>query len=224
MRRFTLMELLIVIAIIGILLTLLLPSLGKARQRAKNAICLSNTQMIATAGTLYSTHNNSRFPDMQIAKKEGRHWLGRKGEQRGYSREITERPLNKYLNYTSDDITKTPITNCPSTYIEADLHNYVKKGTEYYGNSYDGAWNDLEGTFFARVNNSSIVVMIAADGAVGLAHSGTRRAYWRPIHQPGKYFYPYAFVDGAAKFISAVREEGTAYRSEKFIFNLDFDN
>ena len=41
-KEFTLIELLIVIAIIGILLTLLLPSLSKSRYLAKNALCLSN--------------------------------------------------------------------------------------------------------------------------------------------------------------------------------------
>lgn len=42
-KLFTLMELLIVVAIIGILVTLLIPSLRKARSAAKNAVCLSNT-------------------------------------------------------------------------------------------------------------------------------------------------------------------------------------
>ena len=43
MKKFTLLELMIVVAIIGILLTLLLPSLNKARSRARAVLCKSNT-------------------------------------------------------------------------------------------------------------------------------------------------------------------------------------
>ncbi|MCH2208096.1 MAG: prepilin-type N-terminal cleavage/methylation domain-containing protein [Lentisphaerales bacterium] len=42
MKKFTLMELLIVIAIIGILTSILLPSLHKAREKTKSAVCKSN--------------------------------------------------------------------------------------------------------------------------------------------------------------------------------------
>lgn len=55
---FTLMELLVVVAIIGILVSLLLPSLGRAREVAKTAVCKSNMKQIGTAVYLYSGTNN----------------------------------------------------------------------------------------------------------------------------------------------------------------------
>ena len=62
MKKFTLLELLVVVAIIGILASLLLPSLGKAREKGKQAVCLSNARQISLAATMYITTNNNNAP------------------------------------------------------------------------------------------------------------------------------------------------------------------
>ena len=71
-KSFTLIELLIVIAIIAILLSILLPSLSKAREKAYLSVCLSNHSQINRALTIYATHNNNHMPDSN--KKYGS-WL-----------------------------------------------------------------------------------------------------------------------------------------------------
>jgi prepilin-type N-terminal cleavage/methylation domain-containing protein len=69
-RAFTLIELLIVIAIISILIGLLLPALGQARMVSRQTVEMSNMRQLAAATYTYATEYKGYFPPIQ-----DEHWV-----------------------------------------------------------------------------------------------------------------------------------------------------
>jgi len=62
-QNFTLIELLVVVSIIGILAAMLMPTLGKARERARQAQCKNNLKQIGAAFNMYADDNGGRLPN-----------------------------------------------------------------------------------------------------------------------------------------------------------------
>jgi prepilin-type N-terminal cleavage/methylation domain-containing protein/prepilin-type processing-associated H-X9-DG protein len=61
-RAFTLVELLIVIAIIALLVSILLPTLSRARRLAKRTVCASNLRSVNLAVMLYTDAHRDAYP------------------------------------------------------------------------------------------------------------------------------------------------------------------
>jgi prepilin-type N-terminal cleavage/methylation domain-containing protein len=72
---FTLIEVLVVVAIIALLVAILLPSLARARQQAKMLVCQTNVHQLSTAFIMYSVENGHRLPGSFYDYAAD--WLGR---------------------------------------------------------------------------------------------------------------------------------------------------
>ena len=73
--KFTLLELLIVIAIIGILTSLLLPSLSKAKEVSESVVCGSNYKQMYVGAIIDSNNNDKNLPRTRRARYNHFSWI-----------------------------------------------------------------------------------------------------------------------------------------------------
>src|SRR5215469_3770688 len=60
---FTLLEMLVVLGVIAAMATLLLPTIGRARESSRRAACLANLRDLTHATLLYMADNDDVLPD-----------------------------------------------------------------------------------------------------------------------------------------------------------------
>lgn len=211
MKKFTLIELLVIIGVIAILLSLLLPSLTKARKQAKLAICLSNCSQLNRALSMYITDNNHSTPSTKYKgqttnpNKPGHGWLGIKTDNHPWK----YRSLNIYLGVPEgrSDIELLNVAKCPldnysnggrsgNSYFEYDGHSYI-------GNARDGGGiglnNGTSGIFIAKVTTAPSK-MVALNEFGGWCYAFGYGSNWG-YSWHGGFKYSIAYLDGHTKNI-----------------------
>ncbi|GMU23458.1 MAG: hypothetical protein AMXMBFR13_35360 [Phycisphaerae bacterium] len=100
---FTLIEVLVVVAIIALLVAILLPSLGRARAGARSSVCGSNLHQFGIALSIYSTQYNGYIP--RGGKHDSMHWIML------VARQVGDKTAYKHVNQVP--VEKMPIYHCP---------------------------------------------------------------------------------------------------------------
>lgn len=113
-RGFTLLEMLVVIAIIVMLAAILLPSIGRARDVANVTVCQTNLRQIAIAWLAYAGDNDGRI----VSSNTGRGMWVDSGTDEGA---LKRGALYPYLR-------ETRIYRCPAEPFKSNFRTYSLNG------------------------------------------------------------------------------------------------
>jgi prepilin-type N-terminal cleavage/methylation domain-containing protein/prepilin-type processing-associated H-X9-DG protein len=180
-RGFTLIELLVVIAIIAILAAILFPVFAQAREKARQAVCLSNEKQIGTAIMMYAQDYGEMYPIYDYYPKEDVYWYDM---------------INPYVKASSN---RSSIFRCPSVSGLATAVNtsggyaanylHVIQYAPQFNNSKTYKWYspaDDGPCPMARLSRPAETIMIGdSEVECGKGQGGGWAALYCPIELPG---------------------------------------
>ena len=156
---FTLIELIIVVAIIGILVSLLIPSLRRAKDISIRTACLSNQKHVGVAWYRYLQENNGVFPPVQHG------WGGFDYYRSGDHVKVHWASYQVYL----DEFTNNKETyKCPE-----DIRSGTKSPVDKFIHNY--SLPSFNGMNFMEVESTDVTALGVDAGWMGLPTWAQRR-------------------------------------------------
>lgn len=140
-KGFTLIELLVVISIIALLLSIMMPSLRKAKEKAKSSLCQNNLKQLSLGFMMYLVSNNNKGPAASVSRYSP-----------GYEPWIDQiLPYMSDPGYASDPEGYTQkVMFCPSTKEAREPSGY-SPGLPKYRWRYDISGRQIEGAYALNV-------------------------------------------------------------------------
>jgi len=169
-RAFTLVELLMVIAVIAILAALMLPVLSSAKSKAKRTTCLNNLKQINLAIHVYAGNNDDRLPDTGLGtyityKELIKGDLGLHGPASS-SDGIFTCPADTFC---FDENTAAYKPNGHHEQADYDYSSYAFDGlnllTNYPNLAYNGPLHGVGGWQLSSIKNPAKTVLVAESAA-----------------------------------------------------------
>lgn len=194
-KLFTLVELLVVIAVIALLAGLLLPALGKAKKTARRIGCASNLRQLHTGMEFYLDDHGGYFPGMR-----------RDGSSGGLMDGYYIAAVASYLNVKTVDALGSAL-HCPELVSLPFYVNYSGAWGSYLRSSYSGSEKLIDynprHTLISKVTTPSLAFMFTD----GRYHTIT---YWNQYlqirHNRGVNL---VFVDGHVEAYNTGLPDGT---------------
>ncbi|MCM8539604.1 MAG: prepilin-type N-terminal cleavage/methylation domain-containing protein [Lentisphaeraceae bacterium] len=195
MKRFTLIELLIVVAIIGILLSLLLPSLNKAREKALFAICLSNMSQNVKAEFGYLKDHEGKFMG-QIGNAE-QNFAGTNGYANS-SINAKHRTINKYLyGHVLQNGDEAPANLCPTANGEKLFDVSGNSFAQNSRSAFNNSTSNGNAKYIDMIHEANRMIYVYEWAAHHVRYkTGGYNNLWSLTLHGNKGQYSLAFVDG----------------------------